>query len=525
MPTKINLAAYGHVTGHLELRSNSKYFYARVTGQDGSRDTVALRIRVEGQRPTSMSQQGDKKFELSRARASQKLEELQLHLVAGGSLKEWRERYRPSGNGTAPGSSRLEIAKLPELWRATYPQPEKAQGQSDADYDATTPAGYGDEVKRAIRYLRQVRRWLTVFAEWCALEGLVYVDELNATTHGKAFLAAQVKKHCGTTKSFSNLVVMMRGVFTRLRRAEHVSVNPFLDAKTGGEKDSVHRRSFSAEDVERIIAAAENMDPELALALQVAVGTGLRKIDCCRMLRGSVRLDEGVLALTPAKKGDPVRIPIHPPLRKVLETALCTAGPLPSDPLFKGLSDLYAQNPDNITDRLRAILKSVGFGDADVRLPRGNRIRRPSVRDFASLRTSFVTWGIKGGMLDADLAKITGHATVKLIRANYYQPGDRHLRSETAQKLPAFVTGINAPTPTAVAADLAGDPVQAFLDALDFCGPADVAALRPTLRSLAAALPLPTAQRERINKGVGALQPSNLDAMRPRLAAAAKGQS
>jgi hypothetical protein len=74
-----------------------------------------------------------------------------------------------------------------------------------------------------------------------------------------------------------------------------------------------------------------------------------------------------------------------------------------------------------------------------VRIKRkGSGLRLTSVRDFHSFRVTWVTLALSAGVLEELVRKVTGHATVDIVRKHYFQPG-KILRNALNKSMPQLL--------------------------------------------------------------------------------------
>jgi len=72
------------------------------------------------------------------------------------------------------------------------------------------------------------------------------------------------------------------------------------------------------------------------------------------------------------------------------------------------------------------------------------RVRRASVADWHSLRTSWITLALAAGVPVELCRLVTGHQTVEIVMRHYFKPQAEHLRAVLGDKLPDVLTGHKA---------------------------------------------------------------------------------
>jgi integrase len=91
------------------------------------------------------------------------------------------------------------------------------------------------------------------------------------------------------------------------------------------------------------------------------------------------------------------------------------------------------------------------------------RVRRASVKGWHSLRTSFVTRALQAGMPEELLRKITGHATVDVVREHYFNPSDEVLAAAFEKVAESFT--LNTPSEL-INEPIKGNPLDAVAQSL-----------------------------------------------------------
>ena len=90
-------------------------------------------------------------------------------------------------------------------------------------------------------------------------------------------------------------------------------------------------------------------------------------------------------------------------------------------------------DPSALDGRQRAAIEQVTLQE------RKCGFYRASVRDFHSLRTTFVTLAINGGIPIDKLRVLTGHRTVDMVLRHYYKPRGADLAADLAKALPKVI--------------------------------------------------------------------------------------
>ncbi len=128
--------------------------------------------------------------------------------------------------------------------------------------------------------------------------------------------------------------------------------NPFDKVDlTRTEGEMIHRRPFTPEELQSIIATA-NGDDFMSGLITAAACTGMRRGDVCNLQWSAVDLAGGMLAVKTGKTGAAVEIPIFDPLRSVLETRKGNR----SKYVFPKAARMLADNPDGLSYRFKSIV-------------------------------------------------------------------------------------------------------------------------------------------------------------------------
>jgi hypothetical protein len=126
------------------------------------------------------------------------------------------------------------------------------------------------------------------------------------------------------------------------------------------------------------------------------------------------------------------------------------------DPAVRQLDELCRINPDHLTDRVRRVMRAAGFfnpkdNEAEspsrgaVQQEREHGLRKASLRDFHSLRVTWVTVALTAGVPLEIVQKVTGHRTTAIVLKHYFQPGREEFRRTLAGRLPALLGDRTAP--------------------------------------------------------------------------------
>lgn len=412
----------------LELRpGKSKWWYGRVKS-NGRRFAKNLGVAVRGIVPSSLSAQGDMAFERSRAKAQAALEKLQLDFKKRSTAEELVQTIHEIRTGARVSSILLDEVKV--RWNAL----PRRRPLCDS-------------------YIRQAENWITRFMKFVkdsngSLREMSQVQSMVC----RSFFKSEEERGV-TAKTYNNTLIFLRALFHALRKEAGLAENPFEGIPTR-DGETVFRKPFTVEEL-ALMEEKAKADPFIYPLVVTGMCTAMRRGDCCTLLRESVDLKGGFITVKTSKTREYVQIPIFPLLHAVLEKAF--ADPSPGSPhyVFPELEAHYRINPDHLTDRVRRVMRAIGFFDpeeakteeekkssrGEVRQIRKVGLRKASVRDFHSFRVTWVTLALNAGVPLEIVQKVTGHRTASIVMKHYFQPGREDFRRTLAGRMPALLVG------------------------------------------------------------------------------------
>lgn len=409
----------------LEIRrGKSQWWYASFE-VNGKRITQNLGVKICGQVPESARMEGDTEFEVSRTKAQAAHDRLKEDIERKASAQDILERIHEIKTGSKIAGVALD--KIKERWRA-IPRKRKLNDR------------YIDGVETTID--RIVAYWNKNYKN---------LKEMSSVqpSHAKAFMAAEEARGV-SAKTYNNTLVILRSIFKHLGEEAGCSHNPFVGIPSKDDQ-TVHRKPFTSEEVGKVMAVAK--DDDFAGPIVIAgLSTAMRKGDCCLLQWNSVDLDDGFVSVKTAKTGEFVRIPILPLFRECLvkQAGLRAERGRNDAYVFPKQATMYRANPDGISYRVKRLFALAGFRDAMSKKryqPIGDRkdlegrLNRASVRDFHSLRVTWVTLALSAGVPMEIVRRVTGHRTAEIVVKHYFQPGKEDFRKTLEAKLPALMGG------------------------------------------------------------------------------------
>lgn len=249
-----------------------------------------------------------------------------------------------------------------------------------------------------------------------------------------------------TASTYNNRVCVLREVCRVLADDAGVIDDPWAGVRLLTD-DSHTRREFTREELVRIVASASQeksggAGTEWRLLFLLGIYTGQRLGDCCTLRWCDVKADRGVIQLIPRKtrkhmKGVPVTIPIHPELNDSLapERAAARSVAESGDSTLSGeyvlpeMARWYLNGEHwRISRGLEEIFKRAKIVTS-IRIE-GRKTATPDAT-FHSLRHSFVSFAVNGGVPLPVVQSIVGHSSNAMTRHYYHENVDA-LRSAVA---------------------------------------------------------------------------------------------
>jgi integrase len=390
----------------LQLRRGSRFFYTEVQVA-GRRRVVSTGVTVRGQRPASLREQGDSAFEASRAEALVAQDKIRRELKEPASAATRLRRLHELQLGITV--RRVEVQELADQWLAI-------------DRDRPLVPRYR-QVGIAI-----IARFVGFMHErYPAVQDVCMVNAQMA----ESFMREQSRRGL-SNKTYNEYRSVLQTAFESTQLESGLVVNPFSQVRRKNTRRStVHRKAFTADQARHILHLACET-PTIGDVVTTALCTGLRRSDAAQLRWSSVHLDDGYIALKASKTGEPVRLPILPPL----ESALRRAVGADEHFCWPAAAAMVQSNPDGLTYRFIRLLAQAGIRYADEDYDHQNpRLRRPSTRGIHSLKTTFVTLCLLGGVKIEVLRLLVGNRCLDTL-LKYFQPDDETIAAELRASLP-----------------------------------------------------------------------------------------
>ena len=230
-----------------------------------------------------------------------------------------------------------------------------------------------------------------------------------------------------TASTYNNRVCVLREICRVLADEAGTVDDPWEGVRLLTD-DSHTRREFTKDELYRILSEARQSKGEWHLLFLLGIYTGQRLGDCCTLRWCDVNEERGIIQLIPRKtrkhmKGQPVTIPIHPDLSAAFKSLPREEYVLPS------MATWYLGGEHwRISRGLEEIFKRAGI-KTSVKIE-GRKTATPDAT-FHSLRHTFVSFAVNGGVPLPVVQSIVGHSSNAMTR-HYYHENEDVLRKAIA---------------------------------------------------------------------------------------------
>ena len=306
---------------------------------NGKRFYLNLGIKWAGTPPESRSlrDDGDALFERSRATALAKLESIVEEAKSKRNSANLVEQLYEMKTGEKLDS--VKLANLDSEW-AKIPRNHPAKER------------YAEECKAALRrFVGTVQKAHPKVAE---------IGQVTRTM-AREYMEAESARGV-TPRTWNGTLKLLRSTFRHLLPPG--CLNPFADMPVRS-MDTVFRKPFSPEELKAILDAGKD-DDFIRPILVVGSCTAMRRGDCCLLKWEDVDLERRFITVKTAKTGQTVSIPVFPLLYDELMASAEKSGVKGEKPegyVFPKQAEMYLENPDGITRRVRMVFAAAGFCD------------------------------------------------------------------------------------------------------------------------------------------------------------------
>jgi integrase len=390
------------------LKSN--WWYGRFE-VDGKTHCVNLGVEIKGRIPKTLRKQGDLAFECSRTLAGAKFEELKKDARSTKTAKHHlQELYEiKAGEDIA----QIPLSELEAHWEV-LPSKRKRSAQQAKNMKAN--------IKQFRDFIKANFPSATMMSQITRRMALGWMKDIN--DQGMSATSYNVK------------LSLLRGIFEQLGPEAGVLANPFAGIPYRA-LNTVHRQPFTQEELNKIL---EHCDPILRPVVLTAMCTAMRRGDCCRLKWDSIDLNGGFVTVKTSKTGEVAEIPLFPILRAELEHL-----PRTSEYVFPEAEKMYRTNVHGLSWRFKKALEDAGIKDTTV--DREDTRMKASVKDFHSLRTTWITMALSAGVPMELVRRVTGHSTVDVVLKHYFRPGKEAFKTALETAMPKMLTSGNEEVP------------------------------------------------------------------------------
>jgi integrase len=319
----------------LEVKATSQWWYGRFMA-NGRRRRMNLGVRIEGARPASITDEGDKAFERSRLKALVAHDKILEEIQTTRTAEELRQRVMEIKIGARVESVALET--LPDAWEK-LPRRQKPSSHYISLYR-----------KKLVRFVDFMKQNHPTVAELAGVQA----------EHVSVFLEEESNRGV-SARTWNIMLGLLKGVFRKFEPGAD-AYRRFLLQTPQRREDTVHRQPFSPEEIDAVLDAAKT-DDLVGPVIVTAICTAMRRGDCALLKWSSVDLREGFIVVSTSKTGAAVEIPILPRLRLTLVDAAEAQGERRSEFVFQEAAEVYRRSPDALDRRLKAVLLRAGFVD------------------------------------------------------------------------------------------------------------------------------------------------------------------
>ena len=238
-----------------------------------------------------------------------------------------------------------------------------------------------------------------------------YIDEIDET-YAEGFLnwlKTQVSAHV-----WNFTLIFYRRLWKMFGSEYGCETNPWAKFEKRKVNAGTTRRAFTEDELMKLLDYAKS-DEQLTLMIALGIYTGLRRGDCSKLEWRHVDFDNAEIVIKPEKVKRhlvaPIRIPIHPALMVLLKKRKA------ADDGSQFILPKWHISKENVNSRLKHVFKACGiktsFKDENGRIK--------MILGFHSLRHTFVSMNINGGMNPMLIQKIVGHSTVNMTEHYFHQ--------------------------------------------------------------------------------------------------------
>lgn len=235
-----------------------------------------------------------------------------------------------------------------------------------------------------ISHLRSNGRYVRAIQEGCGRHE--YVNKVRALA----------------PKTVNEIQTILTQVFDLIQEDAGLLDNPFASIPKQANRSET-REAFTPEELSRILRSDDDFVRPLFL---MAVMTGLREGDICRLRWSEVNLSEGMIRREQHKTDNDVAIPIMPQLYAYL-SGLKRDG----EYVLPDQAEVYRRSPCSVSVRIKKFLRKLKIVNSK---SVAGRDRRVSVKDLHSCRHTFCWLAGMAGIPMPTVQAIAGHMSPEM---------------------------------------------------------------------------------------------------------------
>ena len=320
--------------------------------------------------------------------AERTYENIQAAVMTERQLAEMREAEGPQ-------------LKLAEAWAAYEASPYRR------DLSSSTLEGKKQVCHAFVDYMQRV------FPE------VVEVRHLTRF-HTERYLEYMRNEHSAAT--YNNRLCVLREVHRNIMKRAAAKSNPW-DGFPLRADDSHSRRELTIEELARLVEMASREGAEWRTLFGIAMYTGMRLGDCCKLTWSEVDIVRSIIQKIPEKtkkyrKGRPVTIPIHKVLADILMQTPVERRTGYVLPTIGAKAASGANGMGWIHHRINKIFKNGGIVMSVSVKGRKHKVPEAS---FHSLRHTFVSMSANAGVPLHIVQSIVGHESTAMTRHYYHE--------------------------------------------------------------------------------------------------------
>jgi integrase len=392
------------ITRNQDGSPRSKWWYGNFT-VGGERKYINLGIEICGQVPTSLKETGDVAFERSRMKAQLKMDAFRQDAHSRKSaVHHLQELYEIKAGEEL---TQIPLAEMAERWNLLPTKKKRCALRTE----------------NQLTTIRQFQKFMTA--------NFPQATTMSQITRKMALAWMKSLDDLGMAgATYNTKLSLLKGIFEKLGSEAGVLTNPF-NGIPFHETNTMHRQPFTQKELNAILAHCDDLIRPVVLT---AMCTAMRRGDCAMLKWESVDLENGFISVKTSKTGELAEIPLFPLLRAELEKL-----PRKSIYVFPDVAKMYKANLMGLTWRFKKAINDAKIEGAVIE--RDDAMQNASVKDFHSLRTTWITMALTAGVPMELVRRVTGHSTVDVVLKHYFRPGREAFKVALETAMPKMLTG------------------------------------------------------------------------------------